>query len=140
MSEMTREQLHDVLHKYLANGTPITVFFDIGETFDALQSQLAALRQERDEWEERAKSFEGSFNAATVEMAALRLRWTSDTPKAPGWYWFRGDCWPDKKKASIREIVPRAVDGVLCMSGWVLDCYEDGEWAGPIPLPQGREA
>lgn len=59
------------------------------------------------------------------------MKWTTDKPSVPGWYWWRGL----SGKAWITEVLLEK-DGNLCVD-WGMQvahcCYE---WAGPIPEPE----
>jgi hypothetical protein len=58
------------------------------------------------------------------------MKWTTDKPKVPGWYWY---------KHSTKAIIV-VVDDLLC----VQDTDENtdhvdeisGQWAGPLEAPQ----
>ena len=65
-------------------------------------------------------------------VQVTQLRWTSEKPAQPGWYWYRG---------LIDEADPLIL--LVDEAGyfqWPDGAFEDvrqtdGEWAGPIPLP-----
>lgn len=69
-------------------------------------------------------------------MSALLLRWTTDQPTEPGWYWWQ----PTYSK-------PEVVFIQQISDTWPLTCdragYDTsamprvGRWAGPIPPPEG---
>ncbi len=60
------------------------------------------------------------------------MRWTTEFPSTPGWYWLRR---PDFEDEIVK--VEDAGDELLVWSGdFCYENLEDAEWAGPIPAPQ----
>ena len=55
------------------------------------------------------------------------LRWTTEPPKVPGWYWCRHKSYPEY--AVVRKVWPEV---------WAEFGVPDGydQWAGPIPEPR----
>lgn len=80
---------------------------------------------------------------AIFEEGPPPLRWTSDPPNEPGWYWIQ---------TSLTSF-PEMIEVVSSGYGWVglhlatgvarfSECareYQTAKWAGPIPLPVGSE-
>ena len=83
---------------------------------------------------EKANSEEQA--AAAWNALPRHLRWTTDTPTEPGWYFVRYKgkvtiCRADYPKGS-----PYMTYRVVGSPGaWMMDEHSD-EWAGPIPEPQ----
>ena len=73
------------------------------------------------------------------------MKWTTETPKTEGWYWFRDKNWrkaPETRGALIVRL--RHVDtlGMLFCDGRLPQSVNEwpGEWAGPIPVPSKKSA
>lgn len=63
----------------------------------------------------------------------LVMRWTSEKPDHPGWYWMRQ---PHGHLPDEEEIVKvRYYGGKMCIMNW--EVPNNAEWAGPIPKPTG---
>lgn len=61
-----------------------------------------------------------------------RLRWTTENPTKPGWYWIRYGY--DKPNPLVVHVTES--NGIWYRDSWVLDQSETVEWAGPIPEPE----
>jgi hypothetical protein len=61
------------------------------------------------------------------------LIWTKERPKEPGWYWWRGD-WYGPEVLQVYLLNGPDTDQ-LAIDETEIERH-DGEWAGPIPLPQ----
>ena len=71
------------------------------------------------------------------------MKWTTDKPTEPGWYWMDdGDNW--YKQAVRIDVAPRSLgteqlcvySGIAEFVGLVDNCKEGAKWAGPIPEPE----
>ena len=64
------------------------------------------------------------------------MKWTTETPTEPGWYWVRSP----RSPMGIVLVVPfgsgLAVDSPMFVPEYVCDCDDGTEWAGPIPAPK----
>ena len=75
------------------------------------------------------------------------MKWTKDLPDRPGWYWFRSERWAlGDKRDPTRAGAPRVVqifevcgDSFYFGDGRLPAAIENwpGEWAGPVPEPEG---
>jgi len=70
------------------------------------------------------------------------MEWTTERPKKPGWYWYRGSVF---KSRIFWEMYEVDVDGYRiytdengCTKYTIINEL-DGEWAGPIPEPTERK-
>ncbi len=70
------------------------------------------------------------------------LRWTTDIPTEPGWYWMRSSklrpevCHVYESQFGRGLSVARVYhDEIETLSEFVL-CRRNVEWAGPIPMPE----
>lgn len=72
-------------------------------------------------------------NPAPQPMPPL-LRWTTEKPTAPGWWWTRMPDFPPQI-LEVREVA----GGLMVVYGDYLSPVEKepGEWAGPIEPPEG---
>lgn len=68
------------------------------------------------------------INSLEQQCAALTQRWSPEKPTKPGWYWRRNLSWPN---GYIIELDQDELNGMV-RHGW----YSDGEWAGPLEVPQ----
>ncbi|MDE2097207.1 MAG: hypothetical protein KGL39_08165 [Patescibacteria group bacterium] len=70
--------------------------------------------------------------AETIPQLVAPLRWSSEPPKVPGWYWYNSDGFGiGMVLVVIAESVPRARwTSVECVN------FTNGQWAGPIPEPE----
>lgn len=64
----------------------------------------------------------------------MSLTWTMETPKVPGWYWWKHD------RTVLRAPCVVYVDELT----WVQQMGDyakhiDGQWSGPLPLPREKE-
>jgi hypothetical protein len=66
---------------------------------------------------------------------ALRLTWTHEEPTVPGWYWRRYEI-AGTPFVDVVEVVKSGSHLVLSDYGGLVE-YARGEWAGPIPEPEG---
>lgn len=69
-----------------------------------------------------------------------QLTWKKGLPTEPGYYWFRNMERGDNRGPSIysvREYGGRLSIDNAAIAGWTV--LEEGEWAGPIPLPAEGE-
>ena len=67
------------------------------------------------------------------EVEARALRWTHESPKVAGKYWWRPS---GKKIGRIRDMFVRNGEvGFLDRNDRFIKDISDGEWAGPIPAP-----
>ena len=78
--------------------------------------------------------------AAAWNALPRHLRWTSETPTEPGWYWYRRT---DGGGRSVVMLYNAYLDGRMCVYRYPEKpvpaknfCNGDVEWAGPIPEPQ----
>lgn len=70
------------------------------------------------------------------------MRWTTEKPSRPGWYWWRSDDVAFKSRQCVVEVIKIAgdepkywlVNGVSI--NWSLG-NTPGQWSGPIPPPEG---
>lgn len=64
-----------------------------------------------------------------AEEGEKTMRWTTETPKNPGWYWWR---WQEYGERI--QFVEIEKDGTF----WTPNEFalQDGEWAGPIERPE----
>jgi hypothetical protein len=82
---------------------------------------------------------------------ALRLTWTHEKPTVPGWYWWRGDvrdyAWlvsvhPRNDSSEMCAFFIRVENFLTCQHPHIEKAETiagiDGEWAGPIPEPEGE--
>lgn len=73
----------------------------------------------------------------TDERKPFFLRWTTERPKEPGWYWYRDKVRREPIVVTYDPIKNYAREGHL---GHPLDKlaaeYKPIEWAGPIPEPE----
>ncbi len=62
------------------------------------------------------------------------MKWTTEKPTAPGWYWYKGAGYP-----TILYVYTETFIGSLFVEdpdyGGPVQGYP-GEWAGPIPEPE----
>lgn len=72
-----------------------------------------------------------------AQVESLKLKWTKELPSKPGWYWIRGKLYDD----GLRCVEIQDYAGKLWKYGKRLDddddFWENFEWAGPIPVPEG---
>ena len=67
--------------------------------------------------------------------------WMTDKPQVPGWYWYRA-C--PAYKATVEKVYqywlspPHGGKYVLVTTSQHTVEHLEGEWAGPIPLPDDR--
>lgn len=64
------------------------------------------------------------------------MKWTTEKPTAPGWYWYRSIVCEVTRYTRVVEVFPngKVSDGSLFPMDHV-DKF-NGEWAGPIPEPE----
>ena len=79
----------------------------------------------------------GSREKAAASWNALprAMTWTTEQPKVPGWYWFKGEygiriAWIKHDSRKMNELYA-VIGGV---GNWMSTLH--GQWAGPIPEPQ----
>lgn len=80
----------------------------------------------------------GNYPGSKLEAIESILRrddallWTSDKPTQPGWYWWRS--------AGEQRVVQVVTNDSDCLALWYhaseVVRHMDGEWAGPLVLPQ----
>ena len=75
--------------------------------------------------------------AGCPERRRSALTWTTEPPKAAGWYW-----WRTSKGQNVNIIQVWSRSGVLgyCFDTEFITTLDRGEWAGPIPTPIEPEA
>ena len=69
----------------------------------------------------------------------MNLKWTSEKPSAPGWYWWRGE---GDIEGEILEIYVQTSEAVSELRAWLTKEEANyplstikGQFAGPIPVP-----
>jgi hypothetical protein len=65
---------------------------------------------------------------------AAEYRWTTQKPTAAGWYWFRGE---SHEADPFIVLVDEAGQFQWPDGGFQEVSLAKGEWAGPIPEPDG---
>jgi hypothetical protein len=68
------------------------------------------------------------------------MKWTTDKPTKPGWYWYKGED-PDIEHAdgiAIVEVI-KEEDRLVCRHSnddneWIE--YSQAQWAGPLKAPE----
>lgn len=67
------------------------------------------------------------------------MKWTTEKPTEPGWYWMR-EIGKPQFPPIIRQVKRAAPLGVLVLVTWSSSCViseiDYAEWAGPIELPE----
>lgn len=70
------------------------------------------------------------------------MKWSTDKPKVPGWYWWRADTCPEE----ICRVYPGDAESGMFARGIIWDEEFDieslsicAEWAGPISSPDECE-
>lgn len=69
-----------------------------------------------------------------MPSAGERMKWTTDLPTVPGWYWFRH---PEHKVWAVEVVSVGRSLRARFEWGWadIFACHRHSEWAGPIPEP-----
>jgi hypothetical protein len=147
MAELSREQVVERLKNMAEDGV---VDESLLACYDALRAQVEGLAATQcedpipDEYGHvrcgRVYELERRLAAKVwAEIAQLQLKWTTEKPTRPGWYWWRmdaGDCIVEIDRDahdndSLYMLEPGPDGGVS------LDILT-GQWAGPIE-PPGEE-
>ena len=68
-------------------------------------------------------------------LEECELKWSTEKPTKPGWYWWRITMWG--KQFSKVYMVEANRHGELYISGLEIIDNINGQWAGPIELPTG---
>ena len=63
------------------------------------------------------------------------LKWTTDKPTTPGWYWWRGRAVMRIFHVIYQHGLKNKADG-LYVKSYGRTLLMGGHWAGPIPLPE----
>ena len=64
------------------------------------------------------------------------MKWTSEKPTKPGWYWWRNLHYSEENTQRIVEL--RIYDGEIAIGNSTLrgfTRFETGQWAGPLVPP-----
>lgn len=67
------------------------------------------------------------------------MKWTTDKPTDPGWYWFQHWYTGEPLIAWIDYPILLSGDGqppLLKANGKYIEDISNGKWAGPIPEPE----
>jgi hypothetical protein len=64
------------------------------------------------------------------------MTWTHEKPTVPGWYWYKSAVWKTFSIETVFQSPNRSCYINSC--GHIVPVDDvDGEWAGPIPEPEG---